>query len=687
MGKFNPEKIRNICFAGHGRSGKTTLCEAMLFHAGAIDRYGSTADGTATMDYDPEEIKRNFSISTATAPLEYKDCKINLIDTPGYFDFVGGVFEGMRGADSVVITVSGKSGVSVGTEQVFRYAVRAKLPISMFITKLENEHSDYDAILAQIKSRFGAAIVPFTIPILEGGKVTGFADVVTSKAYSYNGFQAKEIPMPASTAASVESARDVLFEQIAETDEALMEKYFDGQAFTEEEIRQGIHTGLKESIIIPVFAGELSTGAGVSLFMDAVVSYLPSPAEANPILATDTKTEDFVELETSESADLAAIVFKTVADPYVGKLSIFRVISGVMKSDTTVYNPAKEVNEKIGRLYSIKGKKQIETDSVGAGDIGAVTKLLSTATGDTLCKVGNSIVIEPIAYPKPVISLAVLPVAKGDEEKIHGGLMKLREEDPTFTVTNNHETHQMLIEGQGEQHIDVVVSKLKNKYGVNVKLEDPIVPYREAIKGRAKVEGKHKKQSGGHGQYGHVVIEFEPSAGEGLEFAENVFGGSVPKNYFPAVEKGLHDCMEHGVLAGYPVVGLKATLLDGSYHPVDSSEMAFKVAASIAFKNGLTQANPVLLEPIGYLKATVPEGMMGDVIGDINKRRGRILGMGSGEVEAEVPVAEMFKYATDLRSMTQGRGSFTFDFVRYEEAPKNIVDKVIAEAKANQKEG
>ena len=686
MGNFKPEKIRNICFAGHGRSGKTTLCEAMLYHAGAVDRFGSVADGTATMDFDPEETKRSFSISTAVAPLEYKDCKMNLVDTPGYFDFVGGVFEGMKGADSVVITVSGKSGVGVGTEQVFRYAVRAKLPIAMFITKLENEHSDYAGILAQIKSRFGAAIVPFTIPVIENNKVTAFVDVVSGKAYAYDGFKAKEIPVPEAAASALESARDTLYEQIAETDEALMEKYFDGEAFTEEEIRQGIKTGLKESIVIPVFAGELVTGAGVSLFMDAAAAYLPSPVEANPILATDTKTEDIVELKPDEDGDLAAIVFKTVADPYVGKLSIFRVVSGVMKSDTTVYNPNKEANEKIGRLYTIKGKKQIETDLVGAGDIGAVTKLAQTATGDTLCKAGTAVVIDPIEYPKPVLSLAVLPVAKGDEEKIHAGLVKLREEDPTFTVSTNHETHQMIIEGQGEQHIDVIVSKLKNKFGVNVTLETPIVPYREAIKGRAKVEGKHKKQSGGHGQYGHVIIEFEPGTGEGLEFAENVFGGSVPKNYFPAVEKGLRDCMEHGVLAGYPVVSLKATLLDGSYHPVDSSEMAFKVAASIAFKNGLAQANPVLLEPIGYLKANVPEGMMGDVIGDINKRRGRILGMGSGEVEAEVPVAEMFKYATDLRSMTQGRGSFTFDFVRYEEAPKNIVDKVIAEAKEKQKE-
>ncbi len=686
MGKFKPEKIRNLCLAGHGRSGKTTLCEAMLFHSGAIDRFGSVADGTSVMDYDPEEIKRNFSISTSVAPLEYKDCKINLIDTPGYFDFVGGVCEGMRGADNVVITVSGKSGVGVGTENVFRSAIKAKKPVSLFVTKLENEHSDYDGILEQIKSRFGSAVVPFTIPIMKDGKVFGFADVISEKAYKYDGFKCAPTDMPDDILQKVSQARDTLFEQIAETDEALMEKFFDSEPFTESEIFEGIKNGLKESIVIPVFAGELSTGAGVSLFMDAIVSYMPSPVDTEAVLATDNKTGDIAELKASETDELVAFVFKTVADPYVGKLSIFRVISGVMKSDTTVYNSSKEANEKIGRLYVIKGKKQIETDSVEAGDIGAVTKLALTATGDTLCKVGSDVALEPVEYPRPVISLAILPVAKGDEEKIHSGLAKLREEDPTFKVSNNHETHQMIIEGQGEQHIDIVVSKLQTKYGVNVKLEEPIVAYREAIKGRAKVEGKHKKQSGGHGQYGHVIIEFEPGVSEGLEFAENVFGGSVPKNYFPAVEKGLQECMEHGALAGYPVVSLKATLLDGSYHPVDSSEMAFKVAASLAFKAGLAQANPILLEPIGYLKVNVPETMMGDVIGDINKRRGRILGMGSGEVEAEVPVAEMFKYATDLRSMTQGRGSFAFDFVRYEEAPKNVVDKVILDTKAKQKE-
>lgn len=686
MGSFETEKIRNICFAGHGRSGKTTLCEAMLYHSGAIDRFGNVADGTATMDYDPEENKRNFSIGTSVAPIEYKDCKINLIDTPGYFDFAGGICEGMRGADSVVITVSGKSGVGVGTDNVFRSAVKAKKPIAMYITKLENEHSDYNGVFEQTKSHFGAAIVAFTIPIIKDEKAVGVADVISGRVYTYDGFDSSAVSADAEIKAKIDAAREAIYEQIAETDEALMEKYFEGEPFTEEEIKRGIKIGIKESIIVPVFAGEVTKGVGVDLFMDALIKYMPSPVEAEKPIVTDTKTGDLVELDADDSKDLVAVVFKTVADPYVGKLSVFRVLSGVMKSDTTVYNPNKEANEKIGRLYTIKGKKQIGAEIVGAGDIGAVTKLAVTATGDTLCRQGISLMAEPIEYPAPVLSLAVLPVVKGEEEKIHAGLSKLREEDPTFRVYNNHETHQMIIEGQGEQQIDVVVSKLKTKYGVDVKLEAPIVAYREAIKGRAKVEGKHKKQSGGHGQYGHVVIEFEPGSGEGLEFAESVFGGSVPKNYFPAVEKGLRDCMEHGVIAGYPVSSLKATLLDGSYHEVDSSEMAFKVAAGLAFKAGLAQANPVLLEPIGYLKVNVPDVMMGDVIGDINKRRGRILGMNSGTVEAEVPVAEMFKYATDLRSMTQGKGSFTFEFVRYEEAPKNVVDKVVMDAKAKEKE-
>ncbi len=685
MGNFTADKLRNLCLAGHGRAGKTTLCEAMLYHSGAIDRMGNVEEGTTTTDYDIEETKRHFSISTAVAPVEWKGCKINIIDTPGYFDFVGGVREGMCGADNVTILVSGKSGVGVGTENAFRYAALKKIPITMFVTKLENEHSDYNGVLEQMKSRFGTAIIPFSYPIIEDGKTLGMVDIVEEVAYMYENFKCTSAPVPESLKDTVASVREALFEQIAETSEELLEKYFSGEPFTKEEIDKGIKQGIHDSVIIPVFAGELSRGAGIETYLNAVVKYMESPVERENMTAHDSKGEE-IPLKAEDNEPLSAVVFKTVADPYVGKLSIFRVMSGRIKSDSTVYNSTKMKDEKIGKLYVIKGKKQTEVSEVCAGDIGAVTKLLVTTTGDTLCAQGKDIVLDGIDYPKPVISFAILPLAKGDEEKISSGLQKLREEDPTFSVSNNKETHQMIISGQGEQHIDIIVSKLKAKYGVDVKLEKPIIAYRETIRGKAKVEGKHKKQSGGHGQYGHVVIEFEPSETDGLEFLENVFGGSVPKNYFPAVEKGLKDCMETGVLAGYPVVGLKATLLDGSYHPVDSSEMAFKVAASIAFKNGLAQARPVLLEPVGYLQVTVPEALMGDVIGDINKRRGRILGMGTGTVDAEVPEAEMYKYATDLRSMTQGRGQFSFEFIRYEEVSGNVAEKVIADAEKRKAE-
>lgn len=679
MKSYETGKIRNICFAGHGRSGKSTLCEAILYRSGAIDRMGSTDDGTSVMDFDPEEAKRSFSISTSVAPAEWKDYKINLIDTPGYFDFIGGVYEGIRGADSVVICVSGKTGVAVGTEKAFRAAANAHLPIAVFISKIENEHGDYDGILEQVKSRFGAAVIPFNIPVLSADKkIEAIVDAVAGKAYKFSNMKREEIPIPDSVKEAAESAKLAMIEQVAETDEALMEKYFAEEPFTDEELENGIRAAIKENLIIPVFAGESPQCAGVEMFMDTLMKYMPSPTDRT-YTATD-KSGNELSLTADSANPFAAVVFKTVADPFVGKLSIFRVVSGEIKPDTMVYNPNKDASEKIGKLYIVNGKKQTETDKACAGDIVAVTKLAKTGSGDTLCCSGNHIELEGVSYPKPIISLAVLPVNKGDEEKISQGLARLHEEDPTFEVSNNAETHQMIISGQGEQHLDIITSKLKSKYGVSCVLEEPIIAFREAIKGKVKVEGKHKKQSGGHGQYGHVIIEFEPGSGEGLEFCESVFGGSVPKNYFPAVEKGLEECMQHGVIAGYPVVSLKATLLDGSYHPVDSSEMAFKVAAGLAFKSGLAQANPVLLEPVGFLKVTVPEVLMGDVIGDINKRRGRIMGMNSGVVEAEVPVCEMAKYATDLRSMTQGRGEFEFNFVRYEEAPKNIVDKVIASA-------
>ena len=475
----------------------------------------------------------------------------------------------------------------------------------------------------------------------------------------------------------------MIMEAVADTDEELMVKYFEGEEFTVDEIKGAIRKGVKEGTIYPVYCGSGQNNIGVRSLMDGIGKYLPAPSEIEEI-ARNAETAEPVELVQSDEETTAAVVFKTIADPYVGKMSLFRVYSGEVKADSSLYNPNRGCNEKIGKLYMLSGKKQEEVKKVKAGDIGCVAKLEKTKTGDTLCDKGKNIILTGIEFPAPVLSMAVAPKTKGDEEKIVSGLSKLADEDPTFTVTTNSETKQTLINGQGEQHIDVIVSKLMSKYGTAVVLSDPIVPYRETILGTATVEGKHKKQSGGHGQYGHVKIEFAPGATEDMVFEEKVFGGSVPKNYFPAVEKGLRDSCKHGVLAGYPMVNIKATLLDGSYHPVDSSEMAFKTAASIAYKEGIKQAKPVLLEPIGYLKVYIPENIMGDIIGDINKRRGQIMGMGESDreglsmVEAEVPMSEMFKYAVDLRSMSQGRGEFTFEFTRYDQAPANIAEKVIA---------
>lgn len=686
MKNYAMEAIRNVVVMGHGKCGKTTLVEAMLYNAGATDRFGKVADGTTTTDYDQEEIKRQFSISTAIAPVEWKDMKYNILDTPGFFDFVGGVKEGLRAADSALVVMSGRSGVSVGTEQVFKFAKQKGVPIMFFVNKIDDDRANYEKTLEQMKEVFGKGVTPFVYPIREDGEFKGFVDVIDMTARRYEGQDRVDIPVPEGMADIVAPLREMIMEAVAETDEELMVKYFNGEEFTFDEIKKAIRKGVKEGSIYPVYCGSGQTNIGVRSLLDSIGKYLPAPSEIEEIAHSAASGEPF-EVVQSETETASAIVFKTIADPYVGKLSLFRVYSGEVKADSTLFNPNKNASEKIGKLFVLQGKKQVEQSVIKAGDIGAVAKLDKTKTGDTLCATGKDIILTGIDFPAPVLSMAVKPKAKGDEEKIVSGLMKLVEEDPTFSLTSNSETKQTLINGQGEQHIDVLVSKLSAKYGVNVCLEEPIVPYRETIRGKAKVEGKHKKQSGGHGQYGHVWIEFEPSISEEMVFEEKVFGGSVPKNYFPAVEKGLRDCCEKGVLAGYPVVNLKATLLDGSYHPVDSSEMAFKTAAALAYKAGLAQANPVLLEPIGYLKVYIPESIMGDIIGDINKRRGQIMGMGESDreglnmVEAEVPMSEMHKYATDLRSMSQGRGSFTFEFQKYETAPANIAEKVIEASK------
>lgn len=683
MKDYKMDAIRNVAVMGHGKSGKTTMVEAMLYNAKATDRFGKVTDGNTVTDCDPEEIKRGFSISTAVAPLEWKDMKYNILDTPGFFDFVGGVKEGIRAADSALIVLSGRSGVSVGTEQTFKYAKNKGIPVMFFVNKIDDERADYQKTLEEMKAVFGKGVTPFVYPIRENDEFKGFVDIVDMTARRYDGIYRVEMPVPEGMADVIEPLREMIMEAVADTDEELMVKYFEGEEFTVDEIKGAIRKGVKEGTIYPVYCGSGQNNIGVRSLMDGIGKYLPAPSEIEEI-ARNAETAEPVELVQSDEETTAAVVFKTIADPYVGKMSLFRVYSGEVKADSSLYNPNRGCNEKIGKLYMLSGKKQEEVKKVKAGDIGCVAKLEKTKTGDTLCDKGKNIILTGIEFPAPVLSMAVAPKTKGDEEKIVSGLSKLADEDPTFTVTTNSETKQTLINGQGEQHIDVIVSKLMSKYGTAVVLSDPIVPYRETILGTATVEGKHKKQSGGHGQYGHVKIEFVPGATEDMVFEEKVFGGSVPKNYFPAVEKGLRDSCKHGVLAGYPMVNIKATLLDGSYHPVDSSEMAFKTAASIAYKEGIKQAKPVLLEPIGYLKVYIPENIMGDIIGDINKRRGQIMGMGESDreglsmVEAEVPMSEMFKYAVDLRSMSQGRGEFTFEFTRYDQAPANIAEKVIA---------
>lgn len=688
MKTYAMDAIRNIAVMGHGKCGKTTLTEAMLYNAGYTDRMGKVSDGNTVTDYDGEEIKRQFTISTAIAAVEWKNMKYNMIDTPGFFDFVGGVKEGLRAADSALIVLSGRSGVSVGTENVFKYAKQKGVPTMFFVNKIDDDRADYTRTLEEMKAVFGKSVTPFVYPIQEDGEFKGFVDVVDMTARRYEGQDRIDIPVPEGMEEVVAPLREMIMEAVAETDEALMVKFFNGEEFTFDEIKQAIRKGVKDGSIYPVYCGSGQDNIGVRSLMDGMGKYLPAPSEIEEI-ARVADTGESVELVQTEEETTAAVVFKTIADPYVGKMSLFRVYSGEVKGDSVLYNPNRDANEKIGKVFNLCGKKQLDAKSIKAGDIGATAKLEATKTGDTLCEKGKNIILTGIEFPAPVLSMAVKPQAKGDEEKIISGLTKLMEEDPTFALANNTETKQTLINGQGEQHIDVIISRLKTKYGVNVVLEEPIVPYRETITGKATVEGKHKKQSGGHGQYGHVKIEFEPGISEEMIFEEKVFGGAVPKNYFPAVEKGLRDSCSNGVLAGYPVVNLKATLLDGSYHPVDSSEMAFKTAASIAYKEGLKQARPVLLEPIGYLKVYIPEKIMGDIIGDINKRRGQIMGMGESDkeglnmVEAEVPMSEMFKYATDLRSMSQGRGMFSFEFTRYEQAPQNIADKVIALANQN----
>lgn len=688
MKDYKTENLRNVGLIGHGSAGKTSIAEAMLFNTGVLDRFGKVDDGNTTTDFDPEEIKRRISISAAVAPCDWKNIRINLVDTPGYFDFVGELVASLNVCDSAIIVVDSVSGVEVGTEKAWDLVEEKGIPCLFFINKMDRENSNFSKVEAQLREVFGNKLVPIEIPIGAESNFKGVIDLIDMKAKILEGNKIVEGDIPSGYEDQIEEFRNIIIEAAAQSDEELMEKYFEGEELTKDEIIKGLRIGVLNGDVIPILCGSAIKNIGIVTMMNAIESFFPSPVDVEDYTLKNVKSGETESRKYDESLPFSAHVFKTVADPFVGKISMFRVMSGSISSDSEVYNANKEKKERLSALFLLRGKKQLPITKLIAGDIGAVAKLQYTTTGDTLCDVGNPVMFEDIKFPEPNISMAIEPKSKGDEDKIGSGLQRLMEEDPTLRVEKNVETRQTLISGIGEQHLEIVTKKLANKFGVDVVLKDPKVPYRETIKKSAKAEGKHKKQSGGHGQYGHVWIEFEPilDGSEDFEFVDKIVGGVVPRQYIPAVEKGLRECMEEGVLAGYPAVNVRCKLYDGSFHPVDSAEMPFKIAASLAYKKGMVDANPVMLEPIYYVDVLVPDQYMGDIIGDLNKKRGRVLGMEPvgklQKISAEVPLSEMFKYATDLRSMTQARGSFTMKFVRYEEVPAQIAQKVIEAANA-----
>ena len=680
MKQYDALKIKNIALAGHAGSGKTSLAEALLFKAGMTDRLGKVAEGNTVCDFDTEEIKRKSSLNTSLAYFEYDDLKVNIIDTPGLFDFTAGMYEGINACGTTIITVSAKSGVKVGTEKAYACAVADKKSRMFVVTKLDEEHADFYKVLAELKATFGPSVCPIVVPTMRDGEIVSYVNLIEMKAYTYDAKgNAVETEMPESEY-RLEGLVSAVSEAVAETDEELFEKYFSGEKFTQKELIKGIHKGMNEGKITPVTCVSSTTLAGVDMLMKEISLLVPAPAE-NEVTEAVTENGNIIEIKTNASEPLSAFVFKTVADPFVGKMSYIKVVSGKLSANSDVINATTKQVEKIGKLYDLCGKKQEDVPFATAGDIVVATKI-SANTSDTLCDHSRVIAFEEIVFPKPCYSMAVKTKAQGDESKISAGIQRLLEEDLTLSYVQDPTTHEQILSGLGEQHLDVAAAKLKNKFGVEVELKNPKIAYKETITKKVKVQGRHKKQSGGHGQYGDVWIEFEPCVSDQLVFEDKVFGGSVPRNFFPAVEKGLQDCVKKGVLAGCPVVGLKAILVDGSYHPVDSSEMAFKMAAAIAYKEGLKIAEPVILEPIGKVVVTVPDENTGDIMGDLNKRRGRVLGMtpiisGMTEIVAEVPMREMQSFTTIVRQITRGKGVFVFDFIRYERLPSNLVSEVI----------
>ena len=687
MKNYETAKIKNVALVGHGGSGKTSLAEAILYFTGNTDRLGKIADGNTVCDFDPEEIKRVASLSISLAPVEWKDNKINLIDAPGLFDFAGGMTDAVLAAGTSLIVLSGKSGVTVGAQKAYKLSKKYNRSTMFFVTKLDTENADFYKVLEDLKSNFGASVCPVVVPFVENGKISCYINLINMKAYSYNQGKASEVPMP-DTQHRLDGLITAISEAVAETDEVLFEKYFSGEKFTQEELISGFHAGVKSGTVSPVYCGSGITMDGVDMLLDGMSEILPAASEYPPETGINDKGET-VQISYDENGPLAAYVFKTIADPFVGKMSFFKVISGKINSGTAPVNATTGNTERMGKLISVRGKKQTDEKEFIAGDIGVVAKMNEVNTGDTLCDSARVVKITGMDYPKSCYTMSVKAKNQNDETKISSAISRLIEEDLTLSFKVDPETHQHLLSGLGEQHLDVSIAKLKNKFGVDVLLEQPVIPYRETLRKKVKVEGKHKKQSGGHGQYGHVWIEFEPCVSDALVFEEKVFGGAVPKNFFPAVEKGLQEAMSKGVIAGYPVVNLKATLVDGSYHDVDSSEMAFKIAAAQAYRTGLEQASPALLEPIGKLSVYVPDGNTGDMMGELNKRRGRVLGMtpfeeGITVIEAETPIAEMHDFATLTRQITQGQGWFELEFERYEQLPQMLEADVIAKAKAQE---
>ena len=659
MKSYSTEKIRNLALVGHSASGKTSVCEALLYKTGNLKRLGKVEDGNTVTDFDKEEISRGVSISTAIAPVEWRDFKINLIDTPGYFDFSGEVYSSLRASEAALVVLDAQNGIEVGAEKVLKYTENIELPRIIFVNKMDKENVNFAKVVSDLHIAFG------------------------KKAYEYDGFERKEVEIPEIRIEEVNHVYDTIVEVVAETDDELMEKFFDGEEFSHEEFMKGVTSALLSGSAVPLICGSATTGVGIDMLLDIITDYMPAPNDERA--KRGFRNEDDNVRKISVNEPFSAVVFKTIVDPFIGRISIFKVMSGKITKDTEIFNSTKDEVDKAAGLFFLRGKTQIETSEIVAGDIGAVSKLTLTETGDTICDKQNKTLYKKIKYPKPNLYFAIEPKSKNDEDKISQALHKLHEEDPSFVSERNSETKQHLIGGQGNVQLQIVLDKLKNVYGVETNIVPLRIAYRETIKGKSDVQGKHKKQSGGAGQYGDVFMRFEPTAEE-FEFAEEVFGGAVPRNYFPAVEKGIRDSLEKGILAGYPVVNVKATLYDGSYHPVDSNEMAFKIAASLAFKKGMEQAHPVLLEPIMKVEVKIPESYMGDVMGDLNKRRGKVLGMemledGTQLVIGEAPHSELFEYAIDLRSMTQARGDFTMEFDRYEEVPANIAEKIIEESK------